>query len=175
MREDSEILNTQAIDLASSGDYPEAIACLKRALIMDRDNYLLWFNLGVTYRNAGDLIKAKEALCCAYDINPEDEDVLDTLGLISFSLGENNESFNYYTEGLDVNPANIHILNNIGVLYFSRGEYEKAGASFERALTVFPHYYDALFNLRDTYEELGNEAGVQVCSERLRHLAPPQS
>ena len=62
MQENSETLNSRAIELATDGAYPEAVACLKRALSIDRDNYLLWFNLGVIYRNSGDLEFAKQAL-----------------------------------------------------------------------------------------------------------------
>ena len=62
MRESPENLNTQAIELAQQGNYPEAIACFKRALSLERYNHLLWFNLGITYRDAGDLQKARHAL-----------------------------------------------------------------------------------------------------------------
>ena len=60
MIESCEKLNNQAINLAASGDFEEAIACLKRAITIEKENYLLWFNLGITYRDAGDLQKAKE-------------------------------------------------------------------------------------------------------------------
>ena len=55
MLERSDTLNNQAILLASDGAYNEAIACFKRAIVIDKENYLLWFNLGVTYRDAGNL------------------------------------------------------------------------------------------------------------------------
>ena len=62
MKENPEILNSQAIELASHGQYVEAIACFKRAITIARDNSLLWYNLGITYRDAGMMQLAKDAL-----------------------------------------------------------------------------------------------------------------
>ncbi len=60
MRESSEKLNNQAIRFAQRGEYFDAIACLKRAITVENSNFLLWFNLGITYRDAGDFKNAKE-------------------------------------------------------------------------------------------------------------------
>ena len=66
MLETSENLNNQAIELASQGDYAEAIACFQRAISIEKENYLLWFNLGLTYRDAGNINGARAALEKAY-------------------------------------------------------------------------------------------------------------
>lgn len=173
MQENSEALNTQAIELATNGSYPEAVACLKRALSIDRDNYLLWFNLGVIYRNSGDLEFAKQALKKAASINSEDADIFETLGLICYSLQEYDDAYGYYMAALEISQDNAHIWNNLGVLLFSRGEYAEACEAFEEAITIFPHYYDALYNLRDTYMELGNTKGAAICNEQLKNLSQP--
>lgn len=62
MKENPDSLNSQAIELASQGAYVEAIACFKRAITMVRDSSLLWYNLGITYRDAGMLQLSKDAL-----------------------------------------------------------------------------------------------------------------
>ena len=69
MVEKAESLNTQAINFAANGEFKEAIACFKRALVVDKSNYLLWFNLGITYRDAGHLQSAKECLLKALELN----------------------------------------------------------------------------------------------------------
>lgn len=56
MKENPEILNSQAIELASHGQYVEAIACFKRAITIARDNSLLWYNLGITYRDRKSVV-----------------------------------------------------------------------------------------------------------------------
>lgn len=172
MRESPENLNMQAIELAQQGNYTEAIACFKRALSLERYNHLLWFNLGITYRDAGDLQNARRALEKAYAINSDDDDIIETLAIICYSIGNYDEALAYCTEGIDKNPSNAHVWNTIGVIYFNRSEYELACDAFEQAVSINPYYYDALYNLRDTYEELGNTAGAEQCKRQMRHISP---
>ncbi|HIW35624.1 MAG TPA: tetratricopeptide repeat protein [Candidatus Treponema faecavium] len=171
MDEKPEELNTQAITLAAHGEYPEAIACLKKAIILDKTNYLLWYNLGITYRDAGDTEHAQFALKQAYELNSEDEQVIETLANLYITAGETEQAMLYCMAGLEVNNLNAHMWNSTGVLLFSQGEYQDASEAFEQAVTLDPHYYDALYNLRDTYEQLGNAAGAQECQNKMNSLA----
>ena len=42
--------------------------------------------------------------------------------------------------------------------------------AFEQAVSLYPHYYDALYNLRDTYAELGNKVGQAECARLMAQL-----
>ncbi len=163
-------LNTQAIQLASSGDYKEAIACFKKALSIETDNYLLWYNLGVTYRDSGDLLMAKESLIKAFSIEDDDDEVIESLALIDFNIGLNSEAMDFCKMGLERNAANAHLWNTLGVIYFNMQIYDKAAESFEQAVSIDPFYYDALYNLRDTYEETGNKTGAAICREQMKNI-----
>lgn len=170
MKDTPDELNKCAVQLAYGGEYIEAVACLKKAILMNNTNYLLWYNLGLTYRQQGDLYGAKEALRYAYQLEPDDETVLDALGVVLLDLHEYGEAEEIFDEALSLNPDNYRLWNNIGVLHFTQGEYDAACDAFEQAVTIFPDYYDALFNLRDTYEELGNETGAAICEAHLKIL-----
>ncbi|MBP3773686.1 MAG: tetratricopeptide repeat protein [Treponema sp.] len=163
-------LNTQAIELASSGQYREAIACLQRAISIEKYNHLLWYNLGITYRDAGNLEAAKSALVHAHEINDEDDEIIETLALVCFNQGCKEEALAFCLEGLSNNSENSHLWNTLGVLYFNENDFPMACEAFENAVTINPYYYDALFNLRDTYEELGNKAGYQMCVEQMKNI-----
>lgn len=171
MTEHAESLNSQAINFASKGEFTEAIACFKRALIVENSNYLLWFNLGLTYRDAGDLQNAKECLLKAHSLEETDQDIIDALAVLCFTLGESQESLAFCEEGLDLNPCNAHFWNTRGVVYFNMSLFEEASTNFEYAVSISPYYYDALYNLRDTYEELGNKAGQEECEKKLKIAA----
>jgi len=170
MRESSESLNNQAIELASKGEFKEAIACFMRAISMERQNYLLWYNLGITYRDAGNLDDAKSAMHKAYVMNPYDEEVIESLAIICFNMGHFEEALRYCSTGLYLNDANYHLWNTLGVLHFNQSDYTNASEAFEHALSINPYYYDALYNLRDTYSELGNETGAKACDLRMKEL-----
>lgn len=170
MLENSEKLNNQAVHLASKGEYEDAIACLKRAITVENSNYLLWFNLGLTYHDAGNISLAKAAMEHAYRINPYDEDTLDSLASFCVSAKTFDEAILYCAQGLELNPVNPHYWNTSGVIRFQQGDYLEAAEFFEHAVSLSPHYYDALFNLRDTYQELNNQAGVQECNRMLESI-----
>ncbi|MGI5059148.1 tetratricopeptide repeat protein [Treponema pectinovorum] len=169
-KENASQLNTQAIEFASKGDFKEAIACFQKALSIERNNYLLWFNLGVTYRDAGDLIRAKEALEKAYEIEEYDDEVIESLAMLNYNLGFTEEALELCEEGILKNEANARLWNTFGVILFNNKNYTRACFSFEKAITINPYYYDALYNLRDTYEELGNTTGYAQCVEQMKSI-----
>ncbi|MBQ3670121.1 MAG: tetratricopeptide repeat protein [Treponema sp.] len=170
MKETVYSLNKQAIELSDRGNYEEAIACFRRAITVEKNNHLLFFNLGITYFHAGDGENAKNALLQAHFLNPEEIQVLEMLAIVCNELGEKEEAMFYCTEALDLNYYNPAIWNTIGVIYFSVEEYNDACEAFEQAVSLNPYYYDAFFNLRDTYEELGNRVGVETCEKQMETL-----
>lgn len=174
MRESADKLNNQAIELTTQGSFSEAVACYKRALTLEKDNYLLWFNLGVTYQKQGDTAGAKHAFKAAFDLNCCDEEVIEQLSITCLEQSNFEEALEYCQLGLDQNPLNANLWNTLGVIFFNREEYEAASEAFERAVSINPYYYDALFNLRDTYSELKNAAGEAECAERLSKLKAPE-
>ena len=170
MLERSDTLNNQAILLASDGAYNEAIACFKRAIVIDKNNYLLWFNLGVTYRDSGNLTDAENALEMAFTIAPEKEDVGETYATICLMQKNYEKVQRICMETLDFNPLNPHLWNLLGVTEFQQENYEEASTYFEQAVSINPYYTDALYNLRDTYSVLNNHKGETVCNDRIREL-----
>ena len=173
MTESAAFLNDQAIELTSCGNFSEAIACYKRALTLERQNPLLWFNMGITYQKQGDLNGAKRSLLNAYQLEPYDEETIEQLAIVCLEKKEFFEAVQYCKAGLEQNPANAHIWNTLGVIFFNQEEYESASQAFERAVSINPYYYDALYNLRDSYSELGNKAGEEDCKSRLSKLKEP--
>lgn len=170
MIEEPEALNNQAIILATSGDYPSAIACLKRAIIISQNNYLIWYNLGITYRDSGDLKNAIHSLKKALQLAPDNQEVLETLATVCVMAGDFPSVLRYAAKGFELNIENPAFWNLAGVAYFNIERYTDASEHFEQALSLNPYYQDALFNLRDTYYELNNKIGARECDKRLKEL-----
>ncbi len=170
MLETSDSLNNQAILLTADGSYKEAIACFVRAIIIDKNNSLLWFNLGITYRDCGNLEQAKLALKKAHKLDPDSEDIIEELAIICIMQKNYDESMMFCREGILLNDCNPKFWNTIGVCEFNKYNYESACEAFENAVILNPYYEDAIFNLRDTYEKLGNKKGYAECNARLKDL-----
>ena len=130
----------------------------------------MWFNLGITYRDSGNLRAAKAAMEKALSYNDEDEEIVEALAILCFSEGSLDEAMAYCEMGLSLNDNNSHLWNTLGVLFFNENAYAEAAEAFEQAVTINPYYYDALYNLHDAYEELGNTAGVKECALRMSQI-----
>lgn len=170
MTERPDQLNNQAIVFAKDGNYNDAISCFKRAIIIDSDNSLLWYNLGVTYRDMGELKDSHDAFLKAFKINYENEEIIEALATCCIQMKRLAEAEHYSIIGLDTNEANPHFWNLMGVINFQKEDYKEAANFFEQAVFINPYYEDALINLRDTYEELGNKNGVIECQKKLDEI-----
>lgn len=170
MKEKPEELNNQAIILANKGNFSDAISCFKRAIFLESRNALLWFNLGATYRDMGELSKAHDSFFKAYEIDSNNEEYLETLATCCLQQKHYNETEQYCMIGLDLNDSNAHFWNLLGVIRFQNDEFKEASEFFEKAVLISPYYEDALINLRDTYSELANKFGVDECQRKLNEL-----
>jgi len=171
MIEQPEKLNNQAIIYAADGAYNEAIACFKRAITIQKDNYLLWYNLGITYRDADKLNDAQKALATAFSISPENEDVEETYATICLMNKRFDDVRKICEEGLDFHPLHSHLWNLLGVADFMEGNHVSASEYFEQAVYINPYYLDAYYNLMDTYSVLKNKKGEQECAAKVKELS----
>lgn len=169
-KENIEELNYQAIKLTSNGDFNEAVACLNRAIMIESYNHILWYNLGITYRSMGKLQEAKQALEKAFKLKSTDPAVIEVIADLCFSMHDYEDALAYCTIGLEQNNLNSTLWNITGVVFFNLEDYENACEAFEQAIFINPYDYDAIFNLRDTYEEMGNEIGKIECERKLKQI-----
>ncbi len=165
-------LNNQAVEYAMHGNFDDAIACLKRAVIVEKENFILWYNLALTYRDSGDYENAIYYCKQAFVLNPDSMEVITTLTNLYFANGDLISARAYCTAGCMMDESNPEIWNLAGVIAFSERSYECAAVAFQHAVELNPFFYEALYNLRDTYETLGNERGVKECKRILSGLNP---
>lgn len=174
MEETLDFLNDSAVILAKNGHHKEAIASLRKALLNTNQDLpqksVMWFNLALSYRSLGNLTEARNALLQALKIHPFEIDYLDTLGVIQHELGEDEGAESCYMTILEFDPGNGRVWNNYGVLQFSQKRYTEACQSFEKALSLIPEFHEALYNLRDTYGELGKTEQMKICTRLLEEL-----
>ena len=170
MLESSEKLNNHAVKLAASGDYEDAIACLRRAITVECKNHLLWYNLALVYRDAGNLSKARAAMECSYKMNPANEEALENLVDICLDQGDLDRALEVSLTGIETNNKNPRFWNLAGVVYGAKGKTQEAMSAFEKALSIFPAYTEALCNLGDVYAKAGNMMAAYECRQRVKPL-----
>ena len=170
MKESAEMLNNRALIFEHEGQTEESLACLKRAATIEPFNPLIWFNLGITLKNAGRLNESKNALEKAHSLNEDDEEILNALAVATMDAGDIDAALALCAKGLSQNELNPRLWNTFGVIYFKKDDLELASEAFEHAVTINPYYYDALFNLRDTYDSMGNAEGKARCEIQMQSI-----
>jgi tetratricopeptide (TPR) repeat protein len=123
---------------------------------MEPENPLLWLNLGIAQQRTGEYTEAIESFHRAVLIEDDLAEAWFSMGLIYYETKEFEMAEECYLFALDRNLHDPKIWNNLGVLHFTKGNFEKARQCFEDSVTLSPHFYDAIFNLRDTCRELGD-------------------
>ena len=170
MKESAQFFNDTGVSMALKGLYNEAIASLKKGLALEPYNSLLWLNLGLSYYAAKRQIDCKFALSQSIKYNPTEPDAWDSLGLVLYELGELDMAEKAYESAIRLEPSNGRIWNNYGTLLFNKERYIDARKAFESAVTLEPGLGDAVFNLRDTYRELGKYELAEKCTKILKDI-----
>lgn len=96
--------------------------------------------LGLSYLNAGDMIKARENLELAAQYAPDYYRSQTSLAYYYQQVQENALAEKAYKRALRSSSKNGNVLNNYGVFLCKNGEYEKAQQKFSQAIEL-PDYY----------------------------------
>jgi tetratricopeptide (TPR) repeat protein len=150
----------------------EAVELFKQALSVDPGNSLLWTNLGLAQQKMGDYEEAMDSFQMAIGLDDESADPWYSMGIIYYHMNDFQAADRCYQTALRRNEACPQAWNNLGVLRFNQGSYEEARFCFEEALIFLPLYYDALFNLRDACEALGDVKAAAEFDRALAELKP---
>jgi len=79
--------------------------------------------------------------------NPDDIDVIFTLGLLNKKLGHLSDAEKYYLEVISLDGNHYQALNNLGNIYFILRNYDMAEKYYLRALDIHPDSAEVNFNL----------------------------
>jgi len=148
-------LNFRGIHLTDAGKYAEAIAAFTEALELDHSMSGVFFNRAEARRLSGDVAGAKSDLSEALRLSPEEPDYLNAMGLLAYENDDFPAALAWYEKALALKPDFSQAWNDKGVVHFRKSEYGQARECFEKAAVFDPASTEALFNLADTYEELG--------------------
>ena len=169
--ESANFLNNSGIALTEANRPNDAIPLFRKALGIEPENPLLWLNLGIAQQRTGEYEEAIDSFQRALGIDPGLAEAWLSLGLIFYEMEEFELCENCYNSALGLGDSNPRLWNNIGVLNFTLGNFNEARSCFEEAVSLTPHYYDALYNLRDTCRELGDYRAAAEFERALSGLS----
>ena len=106
--------------------------------------------------------------------DPEEAEILFTLGLLNKREGSYKEAEMYYREALRVDPDWSECISNLGNVYLITGRLEEAITEYKRAISLAPKKGSFYFNLHRAFsrESVLSSDKVGQALERANELDP---
>jgi len=119
----------------------------------DQGLFLVHLNRGREHFDRRNFIDAAEELEEARRLRPDDDSVLNLLGLAYFKQEKYKEADAVYRKLIELNPESYTLHFNLGLVCFKTGDLDNAEAIFLRALELKPDNQKTHFYLGNIYEK----------------------
>ena len=174
--EDPYVLSTKAHVLIRGGlgtQWGDPLHLYKQALEIDPNYFLALKGMGLVF-NLDDKIEAIKWYKKAVDVQPDSYDVMNTIGELSYKIGNTDEALLWFDRSLEEKPDHLKALQGKAKILFELEMYEEAIEVYDKALKKKP--YDgplltgkgnALFEL-EMYEE-AIEVYDKALEDRIFH------
>jgi tetratricopeptide (TPR) repeat protein len=142
------------------GDYGSAEKGLKAYLGKRADDYVAWYNLGLTYGNKAQYEDAILAYKKALEVKPDYVEAWNNLGVAYGKQGQYDDAISAYKKALEIKPDYAEAWNNLGVTYGKQDRNDDEITAYKKALEIKPDYAVAWNNLCLSYLGLFTSTGV---------------
>ncbi len=119
----------------------------------DHGLFLVHLNRGREHFDARNFADAAEELEEARRLRPNDDTVLNLLGLAYFKQEKFREADAVYRKLIELNPESSTLFFNLGLVCFKLSDLDRAEATFLRALELKPDNQKTHFYLGNIYEK----------------------
>lgn len=106
--------------------FEKAIEMHEKALELDSQYYTAWVNLGITYRQSGDLAEAEKCYSEAIEINPEYAELRSSLGSLYILKEEPERAVEEFERAVELDPSLAVAYGNGALAYAMVGDFDKA-------------------------------------------------
>jgi len=158
--------------LKLEGRLEEAISAMRRAVILQPDDYVALSNLGHALRSAGRLVEAEESYRAALALKEDSAEAHGNLGIVLNEQGRFSESETSYRRALDLNPDYVEVYYNLGNTLLAQRRLPEAETSYLQALKCKPDFVDAFNNLGNLLKEQGRITEAEACIQKALSLRP---
>jgi protein O-mannosyl-transferase len=120
-------------------DWTDPVALYRHSLEATPNSPTIFYNLGHSLHQKGDLTPAEEAYRSALRLQPQYQQALSSLGDIYAREGKNAKAYQAYSKAIDLKPDDVPTILNLGVLYQKIGAPTAAENQFRRAIDLAPN------------------------------------
>ncbi len=127
---------------------------------------------GDIYYNEGDMVKAAREYQCGLQIDPENVNLLNSMGVTMAQMARYTKAIPYFEKVLDVDPGDFMALCNLGFAHIATGHIDQAISAFEDGLSCDESHFDLLFQLGKIYSGQGRFKDAIKVLERAEQMGP---
>lgn len=132
------------------------------------------YKLGVSYLNENNVQPAFIEFRKAYELNPEDKEVLNAIGIIYLLKFEDYpNAIDFFQKAISVDPDFAEAHNNLGFAYEKSRKFNEAIESYKKALSnlIYRSPEKAYYNLAKVYYRLGKyDEAIDAHKEALKRM-----
>jgi protein O-GlcNAc transferase len=121
---------------------------------------------------AGRYLEAESVLKNLHQLDPDNADILQLLGVVSHSLGKSADSLPLLQRAVKLNPTKADFLCNLGLVLNACGKHEESISAFRKALKLQPLLAPAWSNLGSVQTEAGELDDAISSLRRALELQP---
>lgn len=129
------------------------------------------YELGVSYANDNKVQMAYVEFQKAYELNPNDKEVLNALGLVYIVFEDFQKAKESFTKAITIDPNFSEVHLNLGVVYSREGKWPAAVDEFKAALKnpIYRAPEKAYGNLGGAYYRLGRfDEAIDAYKEAIK-------
>jgi cytochrome c-type biogenesis protein CcmH/NrfG len=102
---------------------------------------------------------------------PDNLEVLRSLGNIAFDQEQADAAAGYYQRYLKLKPDDLSVQTDLATMYLAGGKADQAIQAYESVLKTNPSFFQAQFNIAIAYRSLGDNDKMVAALERARAMA----
>ena len=155
-----------ALCYAYTDKFFQALIAFKRAHIIEPENLLIMYQIGVTYME----LKIYDQAILYFNNNQTDSDSQFMMGICYYQLKDYNRAIDYFLLYLNKEKNNSQLYYYIGLCYYFLEDYQKSAKNLKISLKTDESNIDALSKLGITYIKLNKKREAQKIANKLYYL-----
>ena len=145
-----QVLNLMGLLYQQLNNDHAALATFEKALIVQNNYFLTYYNAGASALKIGEFAKALKYLNLSISLNPQDNNAYTNKGIALHKLGQMQESFNSYKTSIRIKADTASAHFNLACLLrdmTSDKAINQSIQSFQTSITINPADYASYINL----------------------------
>jgi predicted O-linked N-acetylglucosamine transferase (SPINDLY family) len=167
-----EALNLLGVIEAKNKNTQAAISLLEKAIAVQPNNAVSYYNYGLLLKDVGQLAEADRSYSKAISLNPNFAEAYFNNGNVLRELARTQEAINCYQKAVALKPNYVEAFSNLGSSLEELMQVEKALHAYKEAIRLKPDYAEAHSNFGNALQKLERYEEALASYDRAISIHP---